>query len=410
MCAVHVKWMTKRSIFLFVFLEISNIYLYSQGFGVSHTRFSCHDRYKPAYYVDIESSIRYHPTKMFAILERLKTPNAVSDRGALILDDFEQLLEAIEIFYTEFGDFDIPVKFEVPDAEPWPSRLHGLRLGKRLEKLFTTPEFFNAHPDKVQQIASRGLKPDISSLVDDWEILIKSLAVFKKLYGHCRVPSKFVVPDDDIWPRVCRNSKLGVRVAAIRSTGRFVRDHPDRKNQLDQLAFEWSIRDSPSVKKEVEDEELFQQVINALIKYKNIYGDCVVPLNFTTPVNNDEWGDVQGFSLGSYLQSIRKTGKFISGKPEREETLIEIGFAPDEGNRAAGARKKFEAIYNALVTYKSLYGDVNVPQPFVVPDEEPWPLECRGLKLGTRIYSIRTSSTFINNNQERRYACAVILL
>jgi len=248
------------------------------------------------------------------------------------------------------------------------------------------------------------MKPDLSTIFDDWEILIKALAVFKNIHGHCRVPSKYIVPDDDRWPRICRNSKLGVRIAAIRSTGRFVRDHPERKNQLDQLEFEWSIRDSTSVRKEVQDDDLFNQVIEALTKYKDVYGDCLVPLNFTTPVDNEEWGDVQGFPLGSYLQSIRKTGKFISGKSEREEILTNLGFVLDEGNRAAGARKKFEAIYRALVVYKSIYGDVNVPQTFVAPDEDPWPAECRGLKLGSRVYSIRTSSTFINNNQERRYA------
>ena len=54
------------------------------------------------------------------------------------LDDFDQLLEGIRLFKSYFGDVDIPVKFEVPKDDFWPSSLHGLRLGKRLEKLLTT--------------------------------------------------------------------------------------------------------------------------------------------------------------------------------------------------------------------------------------------------------------------------------
>lgn len=53
------------------------------------------------------------------------------------LDDFDQILEGIRLFKAYFGDVDIPVKFEVPKDDFWPSSLHGLRLGKRLEKLLT---------------------------------------------------------------------------------------------------------------------------------------------------------------------------------------------------------------------------------------------------------------------------------
>ena len=35
------------------------------------------------------------------------------------------------------------VKFEVPASEPWPSSLHGLRLGKRLEHILSSQEFFD---------------------------------------------------------------------------------------------------------------------------------------------------------------------------------------------------------------------------------------------------------------------------
>lgn len=35
--------------------------------------------------------------------------------------------------------------------------------------------------------------------------------------------------------------------------------------------------------------------------------------------------------------------------------------------------------------YLSLVGDTMVPQGFVVPDGEPWPVECRGHKLGESV-------------------------
>ena len=48
---------------------------------------------------------------------------------SLILDDFNQILEAISIFIEIYGDSNIPNKFEIPAELPWPSSLHGLRLG-----------------------------------------------------------------------------------------------------------------------------------------------------------------------------------------------------------------------------------------------------------------------------------------
>ena len=53
--------------------------------------------------------------------------------------------------------------------------------------------------------------------------------MYKEIHGDLRIPSKFVVPDEGKWPRLSRNLKLGVRVAAMRSAGRYVKDHPDRK-------------------------------------------------------------------------------------------------------------------------------------------------------------------------------------
>ena len=48
---------------------------------------------------------------------------------SLILDDFNQILEAISIFIEINGDSNIPNKFEIPAEVPWPLSLHGLRLG-----------------------------------------------------------------------------------------------------------------------------------------------------------------------------------------------------------------------------------------------------------------------------------------
>ncbi|CAK4232502.1 unnamed protein product [Aphanomyces euteiches] len=45
----------------------------------------------------------------------------------------------------------------------------------------------------------------------------------------------------------------------------------------------------------------------------------------------------------------------------------------------------------ALTTYRRLYGHTNVPRFFVVPQEqEPWPQDTWGMKLGFVVHNIRT--------------------
>ena len=59
-------------------------------------------------------------------------------------------------------------------------------------------------------------------------------------------------------------------------------------------------------------------------------------------------------------------------------------------------------VYQALLTYKELKGDLLVPQAFIVPSEEPWPEFTWGLKLGARVNAIRSQGTLVANSPERR--------
>jgi len=51
----------------------------------------------------------------------------------------------------------------------------------------------------------------------------------------------------DPWPEAAWGMKLGLRVAGIRSTGRFVANDDLRRQQLDDMGFVWRLRNSPAV-------------------------------------------------------------------------------------------------------------------------------------------------------------------
>lgn len=264
------------------------------------------------------------PTALYSskIMERLYSRGggySKDNQDDLVLDDFDHILDAVYVYKKTFDDLNIPIKFEVPNTHPWPLHLHGLRLGKRLEKLLGTPEFFSSYPDKVEELEKLGFKANLSSLVDDWNLIFDALKIYKDLHGDLRIQSKFVVPDEEPWPRMLRKLKLGVRIAAVRSAGRYVKDHPDRKLMLDNLGFEWRIRDNTYRQQVVE--EQFDQMLEALTLYKQIFSSVEVPAKFVVPEEKPWPEALWGIPLGTLAANLRKKNSMAFGREDRETKL-----------------------------------------------------------------------------------------
>ena len=99
------------------------------------------------------------------------------------------------------------------------------------------------------------------------------------------------MPGDDSWPRLSRNVKLGVRIAAIRSAGRYVKDHPERKAELDNMGFEWRLRDTKKgeTSKAANTDDLFESVYQALSIYQRRHGDVEVPPDYEVSADNPDY-------------------------------------------------------------------------------------------------------------------------
>jgi hypothetical protein len=350
-------------------------------------------------YHHIQSTL---PSRRLLTLHSTTFLRVNQDQDDVILDDFNQIIEAIQIFRDLYGDSNIQQKFEVPACAPWPMRLHGLRLGKRLDKLLSSPAFFNHYPEEVNALKAAGYNPK-QEIMDDWVTFISALKFYKEVYGDVRVPSKFVIPDSDPWPRLTRGVKLGTRVAAIRSAGRYIRDKPERKAELDKLGFEWRIRENTH-KQQVDDDN-FEMVCDALRWYKRLEEPTLnVPENFLVPSKSPWPENLHGLALGSMVTSIINEDKFLFSHPERRDVLAEIGLTwEDNSNRLALSNRRFELVYSALKVYKNIYGNLQVPSAFVVPSTSPWPEVTHGMKLGMRVQSIRVQGTFVTSSPERRF-------
>ena len=151
-------------------------------------------------------------------------------------------MEAIKEYRKKIGNVDIPLKFDIPDSPDWPKELRNMKLGRRLAQLQQSDLFIDNNSDMVKQLTEAGWDPRTATVVDEWQLLIKGLEGFKQVHGHLRVPTSFAVPCEPPYDPLIWNDRLGKKVAAMRSTGRYVKADPARKAQVDEMGFEWAVR------------------------------------------------------------------------------------------------------------------------------------------------------------------------
>jgi hypothetical protein len=153
----------------------------------------------------------------------------------------------------------------------------------------------------------------------------------------------------------------------------------------------------------------WQQVRTALATYRELHPDTPeVPAVFTVP-ELEPWPEsVRGLPLGRYLPILVE--KILPKNDKARDAFAELGIEPekppsadDDDDKLMANDVRFQKVFAALKTYQTEYGDLLVPQPFVVPDSDAaWPEETWGLRLGARVNAIRSQGTFVNNNPERR--------
>ncbi|KAL3924793.1 MAG: hypothetical protein SGILL_000822 [Bacillariaceae sp.] len=247
-------------------------------------------------------------------------------------------------------------------------------------------------------------KTDPSSDQADWKALLMSLQLYKAAYGDLKVPKVFVVPSMAPWPEAAWGLKLGQKVGLIRDTGLYLDKNEKRRQQLESLGFIWRVRAPKNSAVDAADFSIpFDQIYDALVAYRSEIkpsGPLTVPVEFTVP-DGEPWPEqTRGLPLGRSIDPLRSK-KYLDENPGAEEKLRQIGFETDR--KLSANDKRFQAVYLALKRYKEIYGDMVVPQPFVVPsDSSDWPEESWGLRLGARVNAIRSQGTFVKNSEERR--------
>ena len=142
-----------------------------------------------------------------------------------------------------------------------------------------------------------------------------------------------------------------------------------------------------------------------LIRYKELFGDMVIPYYFIVPWNTDWPEDMWDYRLGYRCCLIRR-GKIYQLQALE---LAKLGF------NFSDQRKPFswETVKSVLIRYKELNNQsVAVPYSFVVPTgSSQWPQVAWGMKLGCLMKDVRlkTSHNLRKDHREELEEIGVVL-
>ena len=249
-----------------------------------------------------------------------KRPDSFSD-----LPSWEQSIKELKAFKKEHGHCNVPYKYRAnPALARWVVNV------RQRKKHGTLPEGEILLLDALgfsweRKTAAAAARAAV------WKQRIKELKAFKKEYGHCNVPS--------IYPP---NRPLGSWVDYARSRKKAGELSAERIRCLEELGFCWVLRKRSVYRLD------WDVMLAALTAFKERHGHCNVSCN--RPEERQ---------LGQWLTDLRRRKR--KGKVDQRQIsqLNKLGIVW-EPNRSS-IKPSWSEMYAALVEYKKVHGDCNVP-------------------------------------------------
>ena len=323
--------------------------------------------------------------KLGSTVHNIRTGGSYADKTNELLDVgfyfkpvqtiYDQAKIALLNYKKLNGDMMIPAKFIVPSGSSmWPKRTWGLKLGSTVSRIRNG----RSHSDRRDDLLQMGFCYDASEI--QYNLAVSALLKYKELNDNMMVPCTFIVPSDShVWPEAIWGLKLGQIVTTIRSGA----SHAEKRNDLISIGFYFKPTKTS-----------YELVRMALLVYKELRDDMIVPSSFVVPANTEKWPiEVWGIKLGYIVKRIRQ-GRLHTDK---RDDLISIGF------HYTAEESEYQLIKSALLFYKELHGDLAVPLKFSVPfNSIIWPKELWSMKLGQAVSQMKNGLIFTDKREDLR--------
>ena len=226
---------------------------------------------------------------------------------------WDQRLKELKAFRDQHGHCNVPSKY--PPHQPLAAWVHNVRTTKRQGKLAK---------ERVRSLNAIGFCWALKKRAvyrNDWDEMMKALAVFKERHGHCDVPEAYR-----------ENLQLYWYLSHLRSKKRAGRLDRRQIKQLEKAGLTWEPL-----------QQRWQEMYAALVAYQKEHGDVNVPKHWPPHPR-----------LGVWVHSLRSMHKCHKLKRDRIEKLNALGFVWNV------PEAQWEAMYAALVEFERKHGHCKV--------------------------------------------------
>ena len=335
--------------------------------------------------------------------ERVNELNALGFIWGRLQPKWNLVVEALVHYRMLHDNIDVPYRFVVPrDSGDWPPAVWSLPLGGIVARIRRRGDFIKRSFKRRQQLDRMGFvwNNRENKFWEFYGALRHYLSLQNGQYAVAilEIPRNYCIPNNDNrWPSQFWGYPLGRRVNEVIHFQSYIKNNPEREELLKELGLR--------ANQKTRDLQWFKVCHAAAIYLRLHPGDQAldVPISFSVPHHSDDWPEqLWGMPLGLRLQSIRLKGTYLKGPDaaNRKKQLDALGFVWSDEDRD---EEKFREFMRALTTYRELYDTAVVPHKFVIPhDDDDWPSELWGYRLGYRAGRIRNAHMFIAGRQDRQ--------
>lgn len=205
-----------------------------------------------------------------------------------------------------YGNMLIPARFVVPaDDSNWPQETWGYKLGRNVESIRAG----RTHADMQEDLVNIGFVFEQTRTYNrtNYQFKRATLIRYKEIFGDMNVPRSFVVPSDDPrWSEEMWGFSLGQSVISLRCGD----SHKSMRDDLLSIGFSFDVRKrgGKGMYKRYDQEIYVTEYAlkrRMLLKYKELYGDMLVPVRFTVPSDDPNWPEeMWGRKLGKRIVPV----------------------------------------------------------------------------------------------------------
>ena len=129
----------------------------------------------------------------------------------------------------------------------------------------------------------------------------------------------------------------------------------------------------------------FYRIYDAIKYYKDQHNDFKIPYNYVVPEDNDTIKiNINNIKLGNIISRMKNRGDYKEYHGILEQKL---GFTINSKNNDTN---NYDTVINPLIIYHHKFNNLNINTKYVVPnDDETWPMNMRGMHLGSQVDHLR---------------------